>query len=256
MAWLFSKALMNRYENSHSLPVRAGESLGANCSDGEPSVPSKSTPMPQACLWHGKTTAAWKRFPSGMTCEPLTDDLGGAVLTWFLAGFPVRILVQQERGSELMVNEVDYGKNLSESLAKYDPVSHSWKTHQFSLAGDLELFSETYSNWGMMRNGQLLEVKTPKWILTEREYGLLPRPCAGDYRRGTVQNYQKLKAYLLRHQLSLQDVLNMIGLENGEHGQTDPIYTEIAMDWPIGWTALRPLETAKFQQWLDLHGRH
>jgi len=34
-------------------------------------------------------------------------------------------------------------------------------------------------------------------------------------------------------------------------GQLNPDWVEWLMGWPIGWTALEPLATDKFQQWLD-----
>lgn len=33
-------------------------------------------------------------------------------------------------------------------------------------------------------------------------------------------------------------------------------FREWMMGWPIKWTALEPLETGRFQQWLDSHGAH
>lgn len=35
----------------------------------------------------------------------------------------------------------------------------------------------------------------------------------------------------------------------------NPAWVEWLMGWPIGWTDLKPLETDKFQQWLDSHGK-
>jgi hypothetical protein len=35
----------------------------------------------------------------------------------------------------------------------------------------------------------------------------------------------------------------------------NPDWTEWLMGWPINWTALKPLETDKFQQWLSSHGK-
>ena len=32
-------------------------------------------------------------------------------------------------------------------------------------------------------------------------------------------------------------------------------FREWMMGWPIGWTALPPLETGRFQEWLDWHGK-
>jgi hypothetical protein len=40
----------------------------------------------------------------------------------------------------------------------------------------------------------------------------------------------------------------------GAGGQLNPDWVEWLMGWPIGWTALRPLETAKFHLWLRQHG--
>lgn len=37
-------------------------------------------------------------------------------------------------------------------------------------------------------------------------------------------------------------------------GQLNPTWVEWLMGWPIGWTDLEPLETARFQEWLQKHG--
>jgi len=37
-------------------------------------------------------------------------------------------------------------------------------------------------------------------------------------------------------------------------GQLNPTWVEWLMGWPIGWTDLRPLETDRFQRWLELLG--
>jgi len=39
-------------------------------------------------------------------------------------------------------------------------------------------------------------------------------------------------------------------------GSLNPPWVEWLMGWPIGWTDLKPLETAKFRQWLDSHGKY
>lgn len=50
------------------------------------------------------------------------------------------------------------------------------------------------------------------------------------------------------------------GRQGGENlrtnigGQLNPEWVEWLMGWPLGWTDLKPLETAKFRQWLDSHG--
>lgn len=39
----------------------------------------------------------------------------------------------------------------------------------------------------------------------------------------------------------------------GNGGQLNPPWVEWLMGWPIGWTALQPLETDKFRQWQQQH---
>ena len=37
-------------------------------------------------------------------------------------------------------------------------------------------------------------------------------------------------------------------------GQLNPTWVEWLMGWPLGWTDLKPLETDRFQEWLQQHG--
>ena len=37
-------------------------------------------------------------------------------------------------------------------------------------------------------------------------------------------------------------------------GSLNPTWVEWLMGWPLGWTGLKPLETDKYQQWLEWHG--
>jgi DNA (cytosine-5)-methyltransferase 1 len=41
--------------------------------------------------------------------------------------------------------------------------------------------------------------------------------------------------------------------EAGLPGRLNPDWEEWLMAWPIGWTALKPLEMAKFQEWQQQH---
>jgi hypothetical protein len=119
MAWLISQAMMNRYSNSHCSPVQVAESSAENCLGGEQSVQSKSMPMPQAFLLHGKTTAAWNRFPSGMTSEHLTEQAGEDVLMSYLADFHVNRTALQVQG-EAETTTATFGTTWRELLQKYD----------------------------------------------------------------------------------------------------------------------------------------
>jgi len=43
-------------------------------------------------------------------------------------------------------------------------------------------------------------------------------------------------------------------LETAIGGQLNPTWVEWLIGWPLEWTALQPLGTAKFQQWSSKHG--
>jgi len=49
-------------------------------------------------------------------------------------------------------------------------------------------------------------------------------------------------------------VLNGKGSETCNGGSLNPTWVEWLMGWPLGWTDLKPLETDKYQQWLQQHG--
>ena len=39
-------------------------------------------------------------------------------------------------------------------------------------------------------------------------------------------------------------------------GSLNPTWVEWLMGWPLGWTDLKPLETARFRQWCASHGKY
>jgi hypothetical protein len=40
------------------------------------------------------------------------------------------------------------------------------------------------------------------------------------------------------------------------NGPLNPVWVEWLMGWPAGWTDLEPLETARFREWLQQHGKY
>jgi hypothetical protein len=230
MSWLFSQALVAEYSEASSL-------------GGTPSAPSNTTSTPPAFLWRDKTTDAWSRFPSGLTCEPLTEDRGEELLKSFRAGFLAKTLVSRARGGALMQAEADCGAKWPASLAKYDRDSRSWKTPQCSLLAGLDEFSETWPRWATMRGGACWEQRTPAGLTSGSESGSQPffTPTARDYKGMSGAGLRQ------RHG-DKHNLADCIG------GTPNPDWSEWLMGWPIGWTDLKPLATDKFQQWLRSHG--
>ena len=144
MSWLFSQALVEEYLADTSL-------------DGEQSVQSNGKPTQQAYCAPDKMTKYSRLSRFGMTYKPLTENRGEELLTLYLEDFHAKTSAQPERAQELMEIEAECGEKWRASFTKYDKDTHLWKTHQCSLLGDLEEFSETWPQWGLMRDGECWE---------------------------------------------------------------------------------------------------
>ena len=161
MSWLYSQALVEEY-------------LGANCLDGEQSAPLSGSNTPQAYCAPDKMTGFSRLSRFGMTFKPLPENLGEELLTLYLEGFHAKTSQALEKAQELTVSEVECGEKWRASFTKYDPDLSLWKTHQCSLLGDLELFSETWPQWGLMQNGECWEQRTLEQTIRGTGYGLSP----------------------------------------------------------------------------------
>ena len=161
MSWLFSRALVEEY-------------LGENCSDGEPSAPLNGNPTQLAYLPQDKMTKFSRLSRFGMTFKPLTDIPGEELSMSSVVAFHVRTLVRQEKVQELTESDQECGEKWRASFVKYDPDSSLWRTHQCSLLGDLELFSQTWPQWGLMRDGECREQRMLEQTIRGTESGLSP----------------------------------------------------------------------------------
>jgi len=150
------------------------EYLGDISLDGEQSVQSSGNPIPQAYCAPDKMTDFSRLSRFGMTFKPLTENLGEELLTSFRAAFPARTFQPLEKGQELMESDQECGEKWRGSFTKYDQDLCSWKTHQCSLVGDLDEFSETWPQWGLMRDGECWERQTLAQTIRGTGFGLLP----------------------------------------------------------------------------------
>lgn len=78
-----------------------------------------------------------------------------------------------------------------------------------------------------------------------------PTPCARDYRSHVSMDTVARRQKGSTRGVNLSEQMQR---DTGTTGQLNPQWVEWLMGWPIGWTALKPLETAKFQEWLQQHG--
>ena len=175
MTWLFSKALMD-CASLPSSPEPVAEYSADTLSGGEPSAQWNVMPTPQGFWRNDKMMDASRLSQFGPTLRLLTADHGEAVLMSFLAAFPARTSAQPGRAKASPESGPAFGLSSLESLAKYDPATCSWRTPQFSLLGDWELYSETWPRWGSMRSGEcwVRPMSVPR--IKETESGLWPTP--------------------------------------------------------------------------------
>jgi hypothetical protein len=226
MSWLYSQALVEEYS--------AGTSLA-----GEPCAQLNVMPTPHKFWRSGKTMDCSDLSRFGLTLRILTENHGAGLLMSYLGAFPVRTSAPPARGLESMENAADCGWRWPASFAKYDPDTSSWRTRQCSLAGGLDAFSETWPAWGSMRHGECLARITPVLLTREKDSGFVPTPTASNTKAFTARGADKGKQREPR--------------SYGAHGPLNPRFLEWLMAWPVGWTKLEPLETARFQEWQRQH---
>lgn len=156
---------------------------------------------------------------------------------------PAKIFHQpkEKARKELKGKPAGYGMKWLASLGKYNRDSHCWKIANFLFSEDLIRCSEIWPKWGMMLDGVCFPLPMLAHDIAVREYGLSPvigtplktqRSRSDAFMRPTKNPYELCPRGFL----------------------PNPEWVEKLMAWPIGWTALSPLATGKFQEWLRSHG--
>ena len=236
MSWLFSQALVEEYSEASSL-------------DGAQSAQSSGSHTQQAYCAPDKMTAFSRLSRFGMTFKPLTATHGEALLMSCLAAFRAKTFPQRGGGEELLVQEVQCGNTWPESFARWDHNLSLWKTHQFSLLGDLELFLGTWPKWGLMQDGACWEQQMLEQTIRGTESGSLqkwPTPTRRDYKgaNGFIRTQEKLANGERAHMGQLPNAVQQ-SMGKAIGGTLNPAFSEWLMGWPLGWTDLKPLETGK-----------
>ena len=182
MSWHFSQALVAAYS-------------AANSSGGRPSALLSGKPIPRVYLSPDRMRAFSRISRFGMTCEPLTDDLGADVLTWCLAASPAKTSAQPEKAPESTESAAECGRTWRESFTRWDHATSSWRTPQCSLLEDLDVFSETWPQWGTMHAGECSEQSMPVLRTSATGFGFWPTPCANETGEKPENLMERMKKY-------------------------------------------------------------
>ena len=194
------------------------------------------------------TDSEMELFPSspfGTTSAHLMATSGGEQSMSSQADFPAKTSASAERGQDSMAQGLDYRWRWRESFPKYDRNLSSWKTRQCSLLGGLEEYSQTWPEWGWMRNGECLELLPLERPITEPGCTWLLTPTAQSWKAWTFRN--PLALIRKNHaDGNLQEQLMRL-----YQRMTTPRCQEILMMWPEGWTDSKPLGMDGFRLWLQ-----
>ena len=217
------------------------ESSAESFSDIAPYVLSKYPRSADPCCCNGSAKESFHGSPSGMMSRPSTASRGVESCKLCAVDSHARTSARPAQAKDSMEREADYGWKWRESSVKWNPITSSWKTRQCSLLAGLDEFSETWPKWGMMLDGECWEQTPQEPVIIAPESGYVPTPCASDYKGGAKNGRDsEFKHWLKRR-----------------HGKSypHPQRVEEMMLWPIGWTELAPLETARFHKWRLSHGK-
>jgi len=250
-------------------PALVVESLLGTSSEIDASAPSKSTPTHKGSSSPGKKTARSRGSRSSATFAHSMLDPSEDVLTLFLADFPVRTSVALAIEQESPEHAQGSGESSHGWFAKLSHSRSEWKTPQTSLLGDSESFSETWPRWGSMRSGVCyLRPTLAHTICVSASGSLLPTLTVNGNNNRPYPG--KKSGYGLATAVALLPTLTTIGLNGGSNsrratakrgeppthvGPLNPDWCEWFMGFPIGWTVFTALETHKFHEWQQQHGK-
>jgi len=247
----------------HYLPELVGDSLEQGCWGGRPSVPWKKSRTAERCCSDDNGTVCSPCSRSGTTYEHLREIPG--VDTWMSSLRVSRVSrsASQESSKEKTTSATS-GPIPSGSFARWDRDFACWKTFQVSLlTNTLEPFSGSWPRAGTVFDGIAYQ-RAPAAPLTRGTgSGLWATPnaadCQGTTGGGQGRNLRTDVRWTTpcaddtgARQKKYSQGGKALSMQAG--GQLNPPWVEWLMGWPIGWSALEPLETDKFQQWLEQHG--
>lgn len=217
MSWLFSKALIEAYENSRCLPERVEAYSAENSSDGEPSAQLNVMPTQRPFWRNDKTMDISTYSPFGLTSKPLTEDRGEALLTWFRGAFLAK------HGATLLEAEIMAricGHRCSVLWAKSNLKLFSPKTWTKAQSSWLR---QTLPCVDIKQTAVKFQRKTWVQTIIGHDGGYLHTPTTkANYAAQSMQKWKCCRNYV------------------AVFGKPNPIDQEWMMGWPLGWTDLKP----------------
>lgn len=271
--WYF---LNDRLENCHCSQEQVEEYSEEFFSDGNVSALLKSIPSVDKSCLPAKKKDSYQDFLSGMMSKPSMEDHGKDQLTLFQEVFPAKTSPQRVPVRELPANVQAWFSRCYVLLKKFNQDMSLSKTALCYVPEDWVSFSEYLPNWGMTVNGACWGRGILVRPIEEAVYGfLLPGVTRqgnelSPYMMNKWKAHKNLQKFLEKNiQLptpTAQRYGSNIGGGMGRVGKKRESLESLAggvrihlrewmMWYPINWTAIKPLETGRFQEWLYSHGK-
>ena len=235
----------------HYLQEQEAASWEGTSLDGAPSALLSLMPTPEACCLPASATDCCHDSRCGMTCERSTEGHGAEACKSCRGDSRARTSVQPANEPAFQEVDLGSGEKWRELSVRFDQTSCSWRTHRSLWDEDLTGFLPTLPAWGLMRDGELLELVTLPRFTNARDSGLWRTPDAGSNRNNATPSRCVIEGRARKdQQIRLADQVCLI---HGLNGRLNPEWVEWLMGWPIGQTALQPLEMDRWREWLRLH---
>lgn len=232
------------------LVAREGESLEECSSDTPQFALWKLSPIAARCSSKGSGTESCPDSQFGTTFAPSMESRGVDMSMLFAEDSPAKTSAREGKEQASTERGADCGRRWREWFAKWHPATYSWRTRQGSLFEDCGELLETFPPWATIVDGECFHAEMSVDTTFANESGFLLPTIGKNEFKGTSS----------KRWWGSPDFRGAKMAEGVRTLSSDPIYlspsfSEEAMMWPITWTALAPLETAKFQQWLSSHGK-
>lgn len=155
MSWHLSTSMIHAFGSSPSSRAPAEESSARSFLNTESCARLRSTRIAERSCFDAKKKATYRRSLSGMTYEHSTAVRGVARWISSLRDSPVSHFPSRASDSAPTTSET-CGPRPTESFAKFDPGSRSWRTCRDFFQGVMatsERYSETWPRAGSMSDG-------------------------------------------------------------------------------------------------------
>lgn len=225
----------------HFLPELAADFWLPACSAGERAAPSSSTGFAERGCSSASAKGTYRPFRSGTTSERSTERHGPDGLMSSRAAFPAKTSAQQtEVPAAFPANNLACGSSFSASCPRCAPHGPLSRTRRSSGGAGLTRSYEALPISGLLFAGKFsARPRSTRRINANESGSLLPTPTAAG------NEHSPSMAKWPAHQ-RLQALLSGCGGPQAS-------FREWLMGWPIGWTDVAPLVTARFQEWLRWH---